>query len=111
MRMEDKCIMKTKETRTAIGRPEPADPSMRIKAWINLIDYEKNDMYLNVREAYWICRGSVIDQQVIIGTHGKLKNWQSKRMLSYRTMKILVLDEADEMLKVSSWVLLQNQKK
>lgn len=46
-----------------------------------------------------IPRGASIQQQVVIGTHGKLKNWQSKRMLSYRTMKILVLDEADEMLK------------
>lgn len=46
------------------------------------------------------CRGTSINQQVIIGTHGKLKSWQGKRMLGYRTMKILVLDEADEMLKV-----------
>ena len=46
-------------------------------------------------------RGSRITQQVVIGTHGKLKNWASKRMLLYRFMKILVLDEADEMLKVS----------
>lgn len=52
------------------------------------------------------CRGAAISQQVVIGTHGKLKNWQSKRMLTYRSMKILVMDEADEMLKVSCfWFL------
>ena len=52
-----------------------------------------------------LCRGTVINQQVIIGTHGKLKSWQGKRMINYRTMKILVLDEADEMLKVPFFTL------
>lgn len=38
--------------------------------------------------------------QVVIATHGRLKDWVSKRLLNLRTVKILVFDEADEMLKV-----------
>lgn len=41
-----------------------------------------------------------VEEQVVVGTHGKLKDWISRRMLNTRTMKILVFDEADEMLKV-----------
>lgn len=41
-----------------------------------------------------------ISEHVVIGTHGKLKSWLNKRMLNPRTIKILVYDEADEMLKV-----------
>eukprot|EP00889_Picochlorum_renovo_P005043 jgi/Picre1/32073/NNA_007421.t1 len=40
-----------------------------------------------------------VEEQVVVGTHGKLKDWISRRMLNTRTMKILVFDEADEMLK------------
>lgn len=47
------------------------------------------------------CRGTRITQQVVIGTHGKLKNWMGKRMLGLTCIKVLVMDEADEMLKVS----------
>lgn len=36
----------------------------------------------------------------MIATHGRLKDWVSKRLLNLRTVKILVFDEADEMLKV-----------
>ena len=42
------------------------------------------------------------EEQVVVGTHGKLKDWISKRILSIKDMKILVFDEADEMLKVCS---------
>ena len=38
--------------------------------------------------------------QVVIGTHGSLRNWIGKRVMSVRALKILVFDEADEMLKV-----------
>ena len=51
-------------------------------------------------------RGARIEKHVIIGTHGKLKNWMAKRMLSLRAIKILVLDEADEMLKVWLFICL-----
>ncbi len=44
-------------------------------------------------------RQTRIVDQVIIGTHGKLKNWLSKRVLSVKAIRILVFDEADEMLK------------
>ena len=38
----------------------------------------------------------------MIGTHGKLKSWMSKKFLELAALKILVLDEADEMLKVGN---------
>ncbi len=38
----------------------------------------------------------------MIGTHGKLKNWVSKRLLDLDGVVILVFDEADEMLKVGT---------
>jgi hypothetical protein len=38
--------------------------------------------------------------KVIIGTHGKLRDWMQKRVLDVRAIRILVFDEADEMLKV-----------
>lgn len=41
-----------------------------------------------------------IHMQVVVGTHGKLKAWASKRILSLDSVRILVFDEADEMLKV-----------
>ena len=47
------------------------------------------------------CRNHRITEHVVIGTHGTLKHWFSKRMLSFRSMRILVFDEADEMLKVT----------
>lgn len=45
--------------------------------------------------------------QVVIGTHGKLKNWMMKRILQTKNIKILVFDEADEMLKVYHFVARQ----
>lgn len=51
--------------------------------------------------AWWaLDRNHKITEQVVIGTHGTLKNWLSKRILSFRFVRILVFDEADEMLKV-----------
>jgi len=41
----------------------------------------------------------VVDQ-VVIGTHGSLKNWVSKRILPLAAIRILVFDEADHMLQV-----------
>jgi superfamily II DNA/RNA helicase len=41
--------------------------------------------------------------QVVIGTHGKLKTWVSKRLLSLDSVAILVFDEADEMLKADGF--------
>lgn len=45
-----------------------------------------------------------VEEQVVVGTHGKMKDWISRRMLSTRSIKILVFDEADEMLKVCSFL-------
>ena len=44
-------------------------------------------------------RERVVDQ-VVIGTHGSLKNWVSKRILPLAAIRILVFDEADHMLQV-----------
>lgn len=46
-----------------------------------------------------IPRNQKITEQVVIGTHGKLKNWLSKRTLSVSAVRILVFDEADQMLE------------
>lgn len=50
-------------------------------------------------------RNQKVQEQVVIGTHGKLRNWLSKRMLDTSAVKILVFDEADQMLKVCYGVL------
>uniref|UniRef100_A0A061R2Y7 RNA helicase n=1 Tax=Tetraselmis sp. GSL018 TaxID=582737 RepID=A0A061R2Y7_9CHLO len=44
-----------------------------------------------------------IQDQVIIGTLGKLKSWANKRQLQFRDMRIMVFDEADEMLKADGF--------
>ena len=36
----------------------------------------------------------------MVGTHGQLKNLYSKRILKFQGVRIVVFDEADEMLKV-----------
>jgi hypothetical protein len=41
--------------------------------------------------------------QVIVGTHGRLKNWVAKRQLDVDRICILVFDEADEMLKADAF--------
>ncbi|GAX80515.1 hypothetical protein CEUSTIGMA_g7953.t1 [Chlamydomonas eustigma] len=48
-------------------------------------------------------RKDPITEQVVIGAHGKLKTWASKRVLSLETINILVFDEADEMLKADGF--------
>ncbi|GFR49000.1 hypothetical protein Agub_g11021 [Astrephomene gubernaculifera] len=48
-------------------------------------------------------RREPINEQVIIGTHGKLKNWVQKRLLDLDRVAILVFDEADEMLKADGF--------
>lgn len=48
-------------------------------------------------------RGRRLVEQVIIGTHGRLKNWVSKRQLDIDHICILVFDEADEMLKADAF--------
>ncbi|KAL4418934.1 hypothetical protein ABPG77_009114 [Micractinium sp. CCAP 211/92] len=48
---------------------------------------------------YATSRRTRINDQVVIGTHGKLRDWMQKRVLDVRSIRILVFDEADEMLK------------
>jgi len=48
-------------------------------------------------------RRDPIRDQVVIGTHGRLKNWVSKRLLEVDAINILVFDEADEMLKADAF--------
>ena len=47
------------------------------------------------------CRNHRITEQVMVGTHGQLKNLYSKRILKFQAVRIVVFDEADEMLKAS----------
>lgn len=53
-------------------------------------------------DAQRCCRGQKISEHVVIGAHGKLKNWMSKRQLDVSAIKILVFDEADQMLEVGA---------
>lgn len=46
----------------------------------------------------------VVVNQVVIGAHGRLKNWVMNRMLDIDNIVILVFDEADEMLKADSFL-------
>ncbi|EFJ52048.1 hypothetical protein VOLCADRAFT_103235 [Volvox carteri f. nagariensis] len=48
-------------------------------------------------------RRDLIRDQVVVGTHGKLKNWVQKRLLDLDYVTILVFDEADEMLKADGF--------
>lgn len=48
-------------------------------------------------------RRSRVEDQVVCGTHGKLKNWIGRRTMPIRSIKILVFDEADEMLKADGF--------
>jgi ATP-dependent RNA helicase DDX19/DBP5 len=47
-------------------------------------------------------RRAKVEEQVVVGTHGRLRDWISKRLLDVRRVGILVFDEADEMLKVGA---------
>lgn len=40
---------------------------------------------------------------MVLGAHGKLKAWMTKRLLDVKDIKILVFDEADEMLKADAF--------
>ena len=42
-------------------------------------------------------------EQIVVGTLGKLKSWASKRQLQFKAMRIMVFDEADEMLKADGF--------
>lgn len=41
---------------------------------------------------------------MVVGTHGTLHTWMNRRLLPACNLKILVFDEADEMLKVCFWL-------
>uniref|UniRef100_A0A7S0YU80 RNA helicase n=1 Tax=Polytomella parva TaxID=51329 RepID=A0A7S0YU80_9CHLO len=45
---------------------------------------------------------TAIVQQIIVGTHGRIKNWLEKRVLFLEEVKVIVLDEADNILDASS---------
>ncbi len=49
-----------------------------------------------------------VDEQVVCGTHGRLKTWIGKRIMPIQHIKILVFDEADEMLKVLWFLVLSS---
>jgi ATP-dependent RNA helicase DDX19/DBP5 len=44
-------------------------------------------------------RTTRITEHVVVGTHGRLKTWVTKKILDIDHVRILVFDEADEMLK------------
>jgi ATP-dependent RNA helicase DDX19/DBP5 len=46
-----------------------------------------------------IRRTNRITEHVVVGTHGRLKTWVTKKLLDIDHVRILVFDEADEMLK------------
>ncbi|CAL8468415.1 g7955 [Coccomyxa elongata] len=74
----------------------------------NLMVLEKMAKHTNIKATSSLAgtqfsRNHKITEQVVIGTHGTLKNWLSKRILSFRFVRILVFDEADEMLKLDGF--------
>ncbi|CAL5221233.1 g3385 [Coccomyxa viridis] len=48
-------------------------------------------------------RNHRITEQVMVGTHGSLKNLYSKRVLKFQSVRVVVFDEADEMLKLDGF--------
>lgn len=44
-----------------------------------------------------------VTEHVVVGTHGRLKSWVSRRTMPVDQVKILVFDEADEMLKTDAF--------
>lgn len=44
-------------------------------------------------------RRAKVTDQVVVGTPGRLRDWMAKRVLDVSGIKVLVFDEADEMLK------------
>lgn len=71
----------------------------------NLMVLERMGKFSNISATstaaadYGASRRAKIEDQVVIGTHGKLRDWINKRVLAIKNVKILVFDEADEMLK------------
>jgi len=50
-----------------------------------------------------VSRSTRITDHVVIGTHGRLKAWMARRVMSVAAMRVLVFDEADEMLKTDAF--------
>ena len=46
-------------------------------------------------------RGSKLDSHIVIGTPGKIVDWLKRRIIDARTIKVFVLDEADNMVAES----------
>jgi len=44
-------------------------------------------------------RGTKLDAHIVIGTPGKVVDWLKKRIINARTIKVFVLDEADNMVE------------
>ncbi|KAK9798531.1 hypothetical protein WJX73_010421 [Symbiochloris irregularis] len=55
------------------------------------------------RTDFHLSRNARVTEQIVIGAHGTLKNWVSKRVLNTERVAILVFDEADEMLKADGF--------
>ncbi|GMI28602.1 hypothetical protein TeGR_g4184 [Tetraparma gracilis] len=47
-------------------------------------------------------RGRTVEAHIVVGTPGKTCEWLKKRMIDPKTVRVLVLDEADEMCNESS---------
>ena len=60
-------------------------------------------------EPFLLRRRERVVDQVVIGTHGSLKNWVSKRILPLAAIRILVFDEADQMLQVGLLLLARSR--
>lgn len=72
----------------------------------NIMVLEKMGKFTGITAAsttVWRDRKSRVSDQVVIGTHGRLKDWVSKRMLQIDNIRILVYDEADEMMKMDGF--------
>jgi len=50
-----------------------------------------------------VSRATRITDTIVIGTHGRLKAWMARRVMSVSAMRVLVFDEADEMLKTDAF--------
>ena len=72
----------------------------------NVMVMEKMGKYAKITIAYtadprWVERSSrrdKVDAQVVIGTPGKMLGWMREKQLDCKGMKILVFDEADQMM-------------
>lgn len=55
------------------------------------------------RTDFQLTRNARVSEQIVIGAHGTLKSWVQKRVLNTENVRILVFDEADEMLKADGF--------